>query len=58
MDKDLFENDYFIRQKSRVKQSTERIAAVYRHENHLIPGIVSTMNYWLDGENPKVIPDD
>ncbi len=42
----------------RIQASAEKIRAVYEHRNKQMPFIVNYMNYWLDGENPSVVPED
>ena len=41
----------------RLLRSKERIRAVYEHRNDEMPFIVNYMNYWMEGENPSLIPD-
>ena len=56
--RDIFHNDFFNKLEDRNRQIADRITSVYRQENPDIAFIVGTMNYWLDGENPGLIPDD
>ncbi|MEI7503654.1 MAG: uroporphyrinogen decarboxylase family protein [Paludibacter sp.] len=51
-------NDYFAQFAQRNQQIEEKIANVYRHKNTTIPKIVYNMNYWMDGENPELVPAD
>jgi uroporphyrinogen-III decarboxylase len=44
------------RYKERIAFSKEKIKAVYEHRNSEMPFIVNYMNYWLEGENPSIIP--
>ncbi len=58
MKTDDFKQPYFDLNSVRFQRSAEKIAKVYRHENIVIPRLVYTMNYWMDGEEPELIPDD
>lgn len=55
---DNYHGEFFRAREGANKKIAARIASVYRHENVKSPWIVYNMNYWLDGENPEVIPDD
>lgn len=45
--------------KDRFEESAELIKMVYEHRNKgPVPFIVSHMNYWIDGTDPDLIPDD
>ena len=55
---DRFNNTFFSKNSSRNKEIAEAISSVYQHRNTQIPFIVYNMNYWLDGENHEVIPED
>ena len=52
-----FHNDFFAKFTQRNQEIEEKIASVYRHQNTQIPKIVYNMNYWMDGENPDLIPE-
>lgn len=45
--------------KDRFAKSAEQIKRAYEHRNKgSLPFIVNHMNYWIDGEDPDLIPDD
>ncbi len=55
---DNFYNDFFKKLEDRNKRIADKITSVYHHGNSEIAFIIGTMNYWIDGENPGLIPDD
>lgn len=36
----------------------DKLLSTYQYKNNTIPFIVNSINYWVDGENPVIIPDD
>jgi hypothetical protein len=44
--------------KSRFNKNYEDIRRVYAFKNDSIPFIVNDVNYWLDGEDPELMPAD
>ena len=55
---DQFHNEFFAGLKDRNEQVALRMKAVYEHRNVTAPKVIYNMNYWLDGENPEMIPAD
>ena len=55
---DRFHNDFFREHARRNPGIADKILSVYKHQNTDIPSIIYSMTYWLDVENPELIPPD
>ena len=55
---DQYHKYFFAENSKRNPRISEKIRSVYEHRNTHMPSLVYTMSYWMDGENPELLPSD
>ena len=58
MNKDTYNGEFFRKNEDRFRKSADKIKSAYAYKNTEMPFLIYTMNYWLDGQSPSLIPDD